>query len=236
MGYREVENAGYFEGKYYNMPLKEFRKVLDDNGLKMRSGHTQTGAKDPNQKRTMINQWEAACEDAANIGQQYLVLAYIHDFERKSLDDYQRMIELLNKCAVTAKSYGLSMLYHNHDFEFMPIDGTVPYDMILAQTDRKLVNFELDLYWVKYAGKDCLEYFRQHSGRFPLWHVKDMDKTNERYFAEVGQGVIDWQPIFEAQEAAGLKQFYVEQDFCKNHLPLESVKISIDYLKKDITG
>lgn len=234
LGYTDVECAGYHEGKFYGMSLEEFKLVLNDLGLTMNSGHTLTGNMKKEQTRTMINNWDAACEDFSNIGMKSIVLAYLFDFERKTLSDYNKIIELLNKCGEIAHVYGLQMAYHNHDFEFMNLEGKIPYDVMLEETDRNLVKYELDLYWVAKANKDAVTYFNNHPGRFPLWHVKDMDNTPDKFFTEVGKGVIDWKALFKHTGTAGMQRFYVEQDVCKNHKPLESAKISINYLKSHI--
>lgn len=230
MGYTHVENAGYKEGKYYGMNQGDYMSILNDLDLKMYSGHTQTGAHAPEETHTMINQWEKACEDAAKIKQENIVLAYIHDFERTSLDDYKKLAELCNKCGETAKSFGVQLAYHNHDFEFHEIENTIPYDILLSEVDADLMKYELDLYWTRKAGVEALDYFNKYPNRFPLWHIKDMEDGGDQFFTEVGNGVIDWKKYFAAQTLSGMQHFYVEQDHCKNHKPLESVKISVDYL------
>jgi sugar phosphate isomerase/epimerase len=154
MGYNQVEGAGYKEGKFYGMAPKDFKMILDDNGMKMISGHMQTGANDPSQKRTMINDWEGALADAAEVGQKYVVLAYLQEAERKTIDDYRKIIALLNKNGEIAMKHGINLIYHNHDFEFKPINGVVPYDLMLKEVKKKNCNFELDLYWAKFAGID----------------------------------------------------------------------------------
>jgi len=196
MGYDDVEIAGYANGKYYGMAPKEFKKVLDDLGLSVKSGHTLTGVRDKDMIGTPINQFERYAADAASIGQDYIVLAYLDDHERERADQYKGIAELLNKCGAISKKQGVKMAYHNHDFEF--------YD----------------------------QYFKDHSGRFALWHVKDMDNTEEQFFTEVGNGIIDFKEIFKCKRKAGMRHFYVEQDACKNHQPIESVKISFDYLER----
>ena len=231
MGYDDVEVAGYTSGKYYGMKPKEFKMVLDDLGLSVRSGHTLTGKRDMNQTGTPLNKFEQYVEDAASIGQDYIVLAYLLDTERENLDQYKSIADLLNKCGTMAAKQGVKMAYHNHDFEFFAMDGQIPYDILLSETDKNLVDMELDLYWIEKAKKSAKKYFENHAGRFSLWHVKDMDNTEEQFFTEVGNGIIDFKDIFKCKKKSGMKHFYVEQDKCKKHLPIESVKISIDYLE-----
>lgn len=230
IGYREVESAGYQEGTFYGMKPKKFKKLLNKLDLGIKSGHCLTGAQAPEQKGTIINEWEMAVADAAEVGQEYLVCAYLFDFERTSLDDYKKLAELFNKAGEVCNQYGISFAYHNHDFEFMEMDGALPYDILLSEVDAANMKMELDLYWINKANKNPFQYFEKYSGRFPLWHVKDMDDTEEQFFTEVGNGVIDWEPIFQAAKQSGMKQYYVEQDVCRNHAPIESVKISYEYL------
>ncbi len=231
IGYTDIESAGYKEGYYYDIEPKKFKTLLEALGLKMRSSHTNTGADNPNQKGTMVNDWERVLNDTKEAGAKSIVLGYIHDFERKTMDDYKKIAELLNKCGEQASAYGLKLGYHNHDFEFDKFDGKVAYDMLLESTDPKHVFFEMDHYWVKKGGADSLAYFKKYPGRFPVWHVKDMDATEEQFFTEVGSGVIDYVDIFKNEKEAGLQYFYVEQDAYKNIEPLASVEKSHDYLK-----
>jgi sugar phosphate isomerase/epimerase len=170
--------------------------------------------------------------DAAKIiGHQYVVCAYLLPEERKSLDDYKRLVELFNDAGKRLKEAGLQFCYHNHDFEFTPIDDKIPYDLILAGTDPKTVKMELDLYWITKAGQSPLKYFSAHPGRFPLVHVKDMDATPKRFFTEVGRGTINFKEIFAGSDKAGIKHYFVEQDETPGS-PFASIKLSIDYLKQ----
>lgn len=232
IGYTDVESAGYDQGTFYGMNPQDFKRVLDGIGLKMRSCHTRTGITTPEIERTMSNNWEAFCEDNASIGVESVVCGWFAEEERKTLDDYKRHIELFNKCGEVALGFGLALAHHNHDFEFFPIEGQVPYDMMLQGTDPALVNFELDHYWIAKAGHSSLDYFKKYPGRFHYWHVKDMDDTADKFFTEVGSGVIDYPAIFREAELSGMKYFYVEQDAYRKYDPLTSVDMSHDYLKE----
>jgi sugar phosphate isomerase/epimerase len=172
------------------MTPKEFRIVLDDLGLKSNSGHTLTGADTPNAKYTMYSNWAAACEDFAIISQKYIVCGYLFDYERKTIDQYKKIAVLFNKSGKIASEQGLRFAFHNHDFEFQNLEGQLPYDLLLANTDPKHVNFELDLYWIKKADKNPITYFNKHKGRFLLWHIKDMEAGSDKFFTEVGNGII----------------------------------------------
>lgn len=230
IGYKEVELFGYADGKFFGKTPAQFGALLKSLGLSAPSGHYTTGNTMPTVKGTLRNDWKRAVDDAAALGQKYMVCAYLFPEERKA-DDYKRHIELFNKSAEVCKAHGIQFAYHNHDFEFKPMNGQLPYDMILKGTDPNLVKMELDLYWASFAGQDPVALFKKHPGRFPLWHVKDMAKTKEREFAEVGMGSINFQRIFDAKKIAGMTHYFVEQDICKRP-PLESIAISYRNLSK----
>jgi sugar phosphate isomerase/epimerase len=230
IGYKEVELFGYSDGKFFGKTPAQFSALLKSLGLSAPSGHYTTGNTMPNAKGTLKKDWKRAVDDAATLGQKYMVCAYLFPEERK-MDDYKRHVDLFNKSAEVCKAAGIQFAYHNHDFEFKPMGGQLPYDLILKGTDPNLVKMELDLYWASFAGQDPVALFKKHPGRFPLWHIKDMAKTKEREFAEVGLGSINFQRIFDAKKTAGLTHYFVEQDICKRP-PLESIAISYRNLTK----
>ncbi|QIP17181.1 sugar phosphate isomerase/epimerase [Spirosoma aureum] len=230
IGYKEVELFGYSDGKFFGKTPAQFSALLKSLGLSAPSGHYTTGNTMPNAKGTLKKDWKRAVDDAATLGQKYMVCAYLFPEERK-MDDYKRHVDLFNKSAELCKAAGIQFAYHNHDFEFKPMGGQLPYDLILKGTDPNLVKMELDLYWASFAGQDPVALFKKHPGRFPLWHIKDMAKTKEREFAEVGLGSINFQRIFDAKKTAGLTHYFVEQDICKRP-PLESIAISYRNLTK----
>jgi sugar phosphate isomerase/epimerase len=229
IGYKEVELFGYSNGKFFGKTPKEFKKILSDLGLDPVSGHYGAGVENKKAIGTLSNGWKQAMDDAAEIGQRYAVCAYLTDSERKTIDQYKGYVDLFNKSGEVAKKAGLQFGYHNHDFEFKKIGGQLPYDVI-ASADPKLVKLELDLYWIVKAGMDPVELFKKHPGRFPLWHVKDMDKTDQS-FAEVGTGSIDFAKIFAARKTAGLTHFFVEQDVAKRPA-IEAIDISFKNVTK----
>jgi len=231
IGYKEVELFGYNDGKFFGKTAKEFKALLKGLGLTPVSGHYGAGVERKDVKGTLSNDWRRAMEDAAELGQKYANCAYLTPNERKSIDDYKRYADLFNKSGEIAKEFGIQFGYHNHDFEFQKLDGEIPYDIITGKTDPKLVKLELDLYWAVRAGLDPVELFKKHPGRFPLWHVKDMEKGPDKAFAEVGTGSIDFKKIFDARKIAGMTHFFVEQDVCKIP-PTEAIAISYKNLVK----
>ena len=231
IGYKEVESFGYSDGKFFGKTPKAYADYLKSLGLTTPSGHYTTGKTMPNAKGTLTNDWKRAVDDAAAVGQKYMVCAYLFPNERTKLDDYKEFADLFNKSAEVCKAAGMQFCYHNHDFEFKEMDGKLPYDVLLNGTDKNLVKLELDLYWATFANQDPVALFKKHPGRFPLWHIKDMEKTPERAFAPVGTGSIDFQRLFDAKKTAGLTHYFVEQDVCKLP-PLESIAISYKNVEK----
>ena len=224
LGYQVVEGAGYDKRSVFGVKSDEFRRMLDDNGLKMVSMHTVSPY--------LKNSLEETLEDAKKLGNSYLILAWLFPEERTSIDDYKKVIDLLITSSEAAKSYGIQLGYHNHEFEFISLDDQVPYDLMMKELPGDMP-MELDLYWVAKAGLSADDLFARYPGRFPLWHVKDMDNTPEKGFTEVGNGVIDFQSIFNEAKLADLKYFFVEQDQTPGS-PLDSIKTSIKNVKKII--
>ena len=218
LGFREVEFAGYFK----HSP-QEVQSILTRYQISSPSAHISTAA--------LRGNLQEEIEAAQTIGHQYLVCGYLPAEERRSVDDYKKLVGLLNRAGERLAKVGTQFGYHNHDFEFTAMEGKLPYDMILAGTDPELVKMELDLYWITKAGQDPLKYFSAYPGRFPLIHIKDMDATPRRFFTEVGQGTIDFKKILGAARKAGIKHYFVEQDETPAS-PFTSIKVSIDYLKR----
>ena len=197
MGYDEVEFAGYFD----HTPA-EIKGILDAAGLVSPSAHISI-----DDIRTSP---ERLIETARTLGNGYLALGWLAPDERRTLDDYRGHSDLVAGFAEQCREAGLQFAWHNHDFEFMELEGRRPIDLILERTDPALVQVELDLYWIKKAGADPFTYFERHPGRFPLCHVKDM--AVDTSMADVGDGTIDFAAIFAASDLAGFKHYYVERD------------------------
>jgi sugar phosphate isomerase/epimerase len=230
IGYKEVEFAGYFD----HTP-QQVRAIVDKNGLSAVSTHIQWDELD--------DKFPAVIEASKTIGMSYIVNPWIPEEERKSPDIWKKAADKFNRCGEQTKKAGIQFAYHNHWFEFLPVNGKRPYDELLALCDKDLVKMELDLCWVTVGGGDPLKYFAQYPGRFPLVHVKDVKKlppvtqagtqdfgSSLKDMTEVGSGIIDWKRIFEHSEQAGIKHYIVEHDHPAQ--PLESIRISYEYLNK----
>ena len=240
VGYKEIESAFSKKGGYYGMKPKEFAAMLKDMGMSWKSHHVlgapfklPPGAKMPVDAdgkpivippmRNLKDNMQPLVDEAAEGGVEFLVCA---STPISTLEDVKASIEVLNKTDEACKKAGIGFAYHNHDREFYAVEGQIPYELFLTQTKMKM---ELDLAWATKAGKDPVELFKQHPGRFPLWHVKDLDAKHE-IILPVGEGSIDYKRIFDAGSKAGMKHFFVEHDMPKN--PLESITSSFNYLSK----
>jgi sugar phosphate isomerase/epimerase len=237
VGFNSVEGATYTgDEKFYGMDAKTFKGVLKQNGLVMLSSHYRLGEEKTNGKDTMgtmLHDWDKAVDDAAEVGLKYMVCAYLSDPERGNLDHYKKLADDFNKAGERCKKAGIQFCYHNHDFEFKQQDGKYPYETLLTNTDKNLVKMEMDLYWVTKAKQDPIKLINDNPGRFPLFHVKDMDKTSAGSFTEVGNGIIDFKSIFKHADKAGMKYFFVEQDKTPGD-PFNSISQSFNYIKKTL--
>lgn len=230
-GYKEVETYGYsLKDKYWGLDPKAFKTLLSNNGLTAPSGHygmdhfISTGNAD---------ELKSYIEAANTIGSSYIVVPYLGDNLRKTEDDWKKVAARLNEASAICKASGLGLGYHNHNFEFVKYGETTGYDILLKETDPKAVKFEMDIYWVVRSGNDPIKLFTDHPGRFPMWHVKDMDKVDNTINTEVGSGKIDFKAIYKGAKLAGLKHLIVEQENYSID-PYVSIKQSADYVKKSI--
>jgi sugar phosphate isomerase/epimerase len=231
IGYGEVETAGFGQ-----LSAKQFRALLDDNGLACPSAHLSF---DP-------NNLGAAFDDAHVLGATYAASGSLTALVRKpgaagpktmSLDEAKRTVELANRIGEAAKRAGLQYIYHNHAYELVDQGGgATGYDVLLRETDAELVKFEIDCGWMIFAGYDPVVYFEKYPNRFPLIHVKDFlpnsDKaTGTMLGAELGHGVVNYKPIFAAAAKAGLKHYFAEQEgpFARMD-PMQSAQVDFDYL------
>ena len=216
IGYKEVEFAGYFD----HTPA-DVRAILDRHGLSAPSTHIALGE---------IDAWKASLDTAKAIGHEYIVVPWIPQEKRLTLDGWKNVAGVFNRAAQLAHDAGLQFAYHNHDFEFPKLEGQVPYDVLLQNTDPKLVQLEIDLYWLTKGGQDPLNYFSRWPGRIPLVHVKDSAGAPEHKMVDVGQGKIDWKRIFAKREQAGIKHFFVEHD--QPPQPFQDIAASYRYLSQ----
>jgi sugar phosphate isomerase/epimerase len=233
LGYNEVELFGFRNDQYFGRPAAEVHQMIKDVGMNIPSAHYLSGrTQDAQGTGTVKNGWDRAIEAAVNAGQTHMVIAYLYDGERETLDQYSELAEMLNTAGTACKEVGIQLCYHNHAFEFEAIDGTLPMYHLLDNTDPNLLKVELDLYWVYKAGLDPLDFFAKYPGRTELWHVKDIgDRGDDKDTTlEVGNGRIPFKDIFAKAGQSGLTNFFVEQDHSPD--PKESVKVSYSAVKE----
>lgn len=218
IGFEEVEFAGYPEGTAASV-----RAMLARTGLEAPGAHVDLGR--------LRDAWPATLAFARDVGHRYVVLASLPPSARATLDDYRALAELLDRRGEEARREGLTLAYHNHDYELAPIDGVVPLQLLLERTAPEAVAGELDLYWVTRAGGDPAAWIERWPGRFPLLHVKDMDRTPARGFADLGQGSIDFARIFRSARRGRTRHFFYEQDRTPGP-PLDSARAGYRYLRQ----
>jgi len=220
IGYSQVEFAGY-----YDRTAKQIKDMLDANDLKSPSMHVDLDLIQGDKLKKMI-------EYSNIVGHKYIIVPFLKPEERATIDQYKRHTENFNKIGEECKKAGLKFAYHNHEFEFAAIDGVVPMDIMLNESDADLFNIEIDLYWAIDGGVKPVEYFKRYPGRFPLCHVKDMTKGGQ--MVDVGHGDINFAEIFAHSELAGLEYYVVEHD--QPESPLESITNSYDSLAQMKVG
>jgi sugar phosphate isomerase/epimerase len=218
IGYKNMEFAGY-----YNRTPEQVRATLDRLQLVSTSSHI--GAP------LMRQDAAAQIKSAKTIGQDYITIPS-YQFG-KDLAGWRKGVAEFNQWGAMCRDAGLKLAYHNHNFEFAPLEGTTGYEILQNEVDPKLVDFELDLYWARFADQDPLALFAKHPGRFAMWHVKDMVVTDDKKgMSPVGKGTIDFKAYFADAQQAGLKHFFVEHDSAAQYPggSLASVQASYQYL------
>ena len=234
-GYKEVEFAGYLD----HSP-KDIRALLDKNSLVSPSCHVGYDV--------VEKKWPETLEAAKIVGHSYIICPWINEKQRGEPGGWKRAADLFNKAGEASQKEGIQFGYHNHSFEFQPAEtlgGKLPYDFLLAETDPKLVAMEMDLCWISVAGQNPIDYFDKYPDRFALVHVKDWVKDSTHssgyegamgqtvryngHMADVGQGSIDWKNLFAHDDKAGIKHYFVENDYPKS--AFDDIKISYNYLR-----
>jgi sugar phosphate isomerase/epimerase len=230
IGYKEVEFAGYF-----GRSPKDIRSILDRHGPISPSTHVDY--------EVLGDKWQNEIETSKVLGQSFIICPSIPEELRNQPDGWRRAAETFNRAGEVSRQAGIQFGYHNHWFEFYPVNGKRPYDFLLEECDPSLVKMEMDLCWIEVGGGDPLDYFDRYPGRFPLVHVKDVKRlptrkesggqdfsSSELGMTEVGSGVIDWKKIFAQSDKAGIKHYFVEHDNPK--APFDSLRTSFNYLKQ----
>ena len=200
IGYRDLDMY-IFETRL--MP-KQTRALLDRYHLSCRSARVATPA--------IYRGWERTLDAANTLGAKWIALANVPWEERTTFRDWQELADVFNRVGEAAKQRGLRFVYHNHDFELEPLEGKVPHDFLVANTDPDLVRFQLDVYWLTKGGRDPVTEINRLSSRVASLHLKDMDRTSAREIVPPGDGILNFVPILAAARRAGIDDLYVEVD------------------------
>jgi sugar phosphate isomerase/epimerase len=222
MGFQGIEPYG-FDGTFFGIQAQEFKNICKSLNLKIYSSHTGITSQNA----------ELFAEKAALVGLEYLILPSMMGRPHATADDYRKVAEELNKIGEVCRRCNIRFGYHNHDFEFETIDGLVPYDILLQQTDSSQVDFQLDVFWMVKAGYEPKQYFDKHPGRFSTLHIKDMGKDGESCI--VGNGIIDFTDLMKHSEKAGTKLLIYEQEHFTEGEPLHCAEQSLKYMQAYLT-
>jgi sugar phosphate isomerase/epimerase len=219
-GYKQIESFEGRGGMFWGMGNKDFKKYMDDLGMSIISSHCDN-----------TRNFEQKAAEAAEIGMKYLICPY--KGPQKSLDAFKKFADEFNKAGEICKKNGIRFAYHNHDYSFKPMEGQLPQDVMMQGTDKDLVDFQMDIYWVVAAGEDPKAWFKKYPGRFTACHVKDLGKTEKGHESvHLGKGTIDFKSILKAGKKEGLKYYIVEQEAFTGTTPLQSADIDAQYMKK----
>jgi len=239
MGYKYVEHANYIDRKFYGYGAKEFKSLLDGMGLKMLSGHTVMAPQHWDEgKKDFSDSWKWTVEDAAIVGQQYVISPWLDASLRKTYDDLLRYMDVFNKCGELCKKSGMKFGYHNHDFEFSTVlDNKKVFDVIMQHTDPELVAQQLDMGNLYNGGAVAIAIVMQYPGRFELMHVKDEIKAtggNEKYESTIlGQGIVNTKQVTDlGKKSGGTRHFIIEQESYQGKAPLDCAKEDLAVMKK----
>ena len=239
MGYVNVEHAGYSDRKFYGYPVKEFKSILDDLGMKMPSGHSVLGKNHwDSGSKDFTSSWKYTLEDAAEVGMQYVISPWLDQSLRQDEDRLKRFMEAFNQCGEHCKKMGMKFGYHNHDFEFSEkLNGTTIYDIILQNTDPEGVIQQLDIGNMVIGGANAADLLKKYPGRFESLHVKDMIKSDDGHggfeSTILGDGLIKIKEIIDmARTSGGTVHFIIEQESYQGVAPLDCMKEDLERMNK----
>ena len=235
MGYSDFESYGFdtVNKTYYGYSANEFKTILEDLELSTYTGHYGLPGLMEASETDLKNYVDACIEGAKALGDHYITWPKLGDAYH-TLEGYTLLVQKLNAIGAQVSAAGLKLAYHNFGYDFNTYGDKTGMDWVLEETDPDLVKIEVDFYWVMHAGViSPRALIEKAPGRFPLWHIKDMDKVTRDY-TELGNGSIDYTKVLPNAKTAGLERYYVEQggNFAVNSM--ESVAESASYFKKYI--
>jgi sugar phosphate isomerase/epimerase len=222
-GYKEIESYEGDQGMFWGMKNTEFKSYLDELNMSMVSSHCN-----------MNQDFERKAAEMAEIGGKYLICPWIGP--QKTLDEYKKQTDRFNECGKICKANGIRFAYHNHAYSFVELEGQIPQDYMMDNSDPDSVDFEMDIYWVIVANVDPIGYFAKYPNRFKLCHVKDRSKNaspeDQEASCDLGTGAINFPQILASAKSAGMEHYILEQEKYENSSPLGCAKVGADYLSK----
>lgn len=239
MGYKNVEHANYNNRKFYGYTPIEFKKILDDLGMKMPSGHTVMGNLHWDEsKKQFTDLWKYTVEDAAIVGQQYVISPWLDNRYRTDRNALLGFMDVFNKSGELCNKSGMKFGYHNHDFEFSEkLNGDVLYDIMLTNTDPRLVVQQLDTGNLYNGGANAMEVVKKYPGRFLSLHVKDeiaATSGNEKYESTIlGTGIVNVKEVIDLiRKTTKNVHYIIEQESYQGKTPLDCAKEDLAIMKK----
>ncbi len=235
-GYKQIELYGFDNVKTFwgKKTPKEVKDILNANGLVSPSCHYHLKGF---MYQGKIDDWKKAVEASAIVGNEYMIIPWVENGHRTG-EYFKKLVDLIGQASDLTRAAGMKLAYHNHDFEFeKDAEGKMFEEILLNTFTQEQLEFELDLYWVVYAGHNPVDWFKKYPGRFTMWHVKDLhtNKEGKKESTQVGDGIIDFTSIYANRKLSGLKYGYVEQEAYT--MPEEEcIKRSIEYMKKQKWG
>jgi sugar phosphate isomerase/epimerase len=237
MGYIYLEHASYSDRLFYGYSPSEFRKIIDDRGLKMVSGHVEFVSRDWDRStNNFSDRWKYTVEDAATLGQQYVVTSWLEESIRASYDEFRYFMDVYNRCGELCKKWGMKFGYHNHDFEFSEkFDGKVLFDIMMESIDPELVVVQLDTGNLFNGGAVAKDVVNRYPGRFENVHVKDVIPAAEagKYESSViGEGIADVRNVLsQIKETGGAQVVIIEQESYQGRTPMECVRENLAVIR-----
>lgn len=238
IGYKHVEHANYIDRKFYGYTATEFKKILDGLGLKMPSGHTVMGKNHWDAtKKDFTEAWKQTVEDAAYMGQKYVISPWMDESMRKTYDDMVRYLDVFNLSGDLCQKSGMKFGYHNHWAEFTEkLNGIKLFDIMMQKLDVNKVIMQLDIGNMYIGGAKALDVIGQYPGKFELIHVKDEIAVNtaEKFESAIlGKGILPVKEVLDiCRKTGGTKVFIIEQESYQNKAPIACMKEDLDIMKK----
>ena len=237
--YTTLFRSNYVEGKFYGYAPVEFRKILDDLGLKMISGHTVMRKEHWDEiNKDFSDSWKLLVDDAAVLGQKYVVSPSMDSTMRSNYDDFKGYMDVFNKCGELCNKQGMKFGYHNHDFEFSErLNGEKLFDIMMTSMDPKLVVVQLDIGNLYNGGAVALDVVKQYPGRFENIHVKDeiiAETGTQKYESTIiGEGIVNAREVVDlATKIGGTEVYIIEQEAYQGKTPMECAKRNLEIMRE----